>query len=383
MRAVDLDLNDEQRQLRDMIRRMAKEKLEPRAEEIDQTGEFPADIVALFRESDLFAIHFPVEYGGVGGGVFDLCLAVEEIAHASSDAAVILAGQALGSKLILLSGNEEQKNKYLPKIISGEWIPAFALTEAGAGSDNSAMKTSAKREGDNYVINGSKFFITHADVADVLTVFAKTDLSKGTDGISCFIVERDTLGLSIGKIEHKMANRGNHACEVIFENCKVPVANRVGKEGEGFLNAMRILTTSRPVTAARAVGLAQAALDHALKYVKERVQFGGPISKFQGVKFMLADMGMKIESARNMVYQAARLSDLKHEQAVFYASMAKCLASDAAMEVTINAVQLFGGYGYMREYPVERLMREAKLTQIVEGANQIQRIVIARELLKD
>jgi alkylation response protein AidB-like acyl-CoA dehydrogenase len=220
-------------------------------------------------------------------------------------------------------------------------------------------------------------------VADVFTVFAKTDLNKGTNGISCFIVEKGTPGLSIGKIEHKMANRGNHACEVIFDNCKVPLANRVGEEGEGFLNAMRILTTSRPVTAARAVGLAQAALDHALEYVKGRVQFGGPISKFQGVKFMLADMGMKIESARNMVYQAARLSDRKHEQAVFYASMAKCLATDAAMAVTTDAVQLFGGYGYMRDYPVERLMREAKLTQIVEGTNQIQRIVISRELLKD
>lgn len=383
MRAVDLELNIDQILLRDTIRRMAKDKLEPRAAEIDETGEFPTDIVELFRENDIFAIHFPEEYGGVGGGVFDLCLAVEEIAHASSDAAVILASQALGSKLILLAGNEEQKTKYLPKIISGEMLPAFALTEPGAGSDNSAIKSTARREGDYYVLNGTKCFITHADVADVFTVFAKTKNEQGIDEPSCFIVEKGTPGLSIGKTEHKMANKGNHACDVIFDNCKVPVSNRVGKEGEGFVNAMKILTTSRPVTAARAIGLAQAALDQALAYTKERVQFGSPISKFQGIKFMLADMGMKIESARNMVYQAAKLADQKHEKAVLYAAMAKCLATDAAMDVTVDAVQLFGGYGYMRDYPVERMMREAKLTQIVEGTNQIQRVVIARELLKD
>lgn len=380
-----IPLTEEQQMLQAMVRRMAREKLKPRAAEIDNTGEFPWDIVELFRENGLFGIHFPEEYGGSGGGVVDLCLAVEEVAQGCSDAAVILAGQALGSKLILLSGSEEQKRKYLPKIASGEFIPAFALTEPGAGSDNVSMQSRAVRDGDYYVINGRKIFITHADVADIFTLFAKTDPEKKARGISAFIIEKGTPGLGIGKIEKKMAHKGNHACEVILEDVRVPKENLVGEEGQGFMEAMKILTTSRPVTAARAVGLAQAALDEAVAYAKTRVQFGQPIANFQGIQFMLADMAIKIEAARQLVYNAAFLADkdYKSKEAQRASSIAKCFATDTAMEVTCDAVQVFGGYGYMREYPVERLMREAKVTQIVEGTNQIQRVVIARSLLED
>ncbi|TDA68767.1 MAG: acyl-CoA dehydrogenase [Clostridia bacterium] len=374
------ELTEEQVLLQKSVRRLAEEKLRPRAAEVDREGGFPWDFLLAFREAGLCGIALPEEYGGTGS-VLCYCLALEQIGRVCSLAAMILAGQALGSKLLVLAGSREQKEKYLPKVAQGGYVPAFALTEPQAGSDVASIQTRARYQDGSYVIDGRKCFISHADVADFLAVFAKTEPAAGAKGISAFIVDKGTPGLAIGKIEKKMAYNGSSTCEVIFDGCRIPSHNLVGEEGKGFDYAMSILLTSRPGTAARSVGLAQGAMEEALEYARSRQQFGRPIGEFQGVQFMLADMSIKIEAARQLVYKAASLVDAHDPEAITYVSMAKCLASDTAMEVTTNAVQIFGGYGYMRDFPVERMMREAKLTQIAEGTNQIQRSIIARSLL--
>lgn len=385
------DLTEEQRMFRDTIRRMAQEKIAPRAAEVDRTDQFPWDILNLFRENNLMGLAFPEEYGGSGADLMTICLAAEEIGRVSLAIAMIIGQQELAALPILLGGTEEQKKKYVPQLASGEQMAAFALTEPGAGSDNASMTTKAILDGDHYVINGTKCFITNGDNAHVVTLFAKTDLSaKGVSGISAFIVEKGTPGFSVGKLEDKMGTRGVAAAELIFEDCKVPKENLLGgKEGLGFYVAMMTLDCTRPMVGAFAVGLAQGALDHAIKYAKERVQFGKPIAKFQGIQWKLADMAIEIEAARQLVYHAACIVDRdRKDTAKFGKEMtvlgaaAKCFASDIAMRVVIDAAQVFGGYGYMKDYPMERFIRDARLMQVVEGTNEIQRIVIASRLLE-
>ncbi len=329
----------------------------------------------------------PEEYGGTGFGLPSVCLAVEEIARASGSAALIIAAQELGLMPVLVAASEEQKKKYLPRVASGEHIIAFALTEPDAGSDAGGMKSTAIRDGDKYILNGSKCFITNGGLADVYTVFAKTDPSKGLKGISAFIMEKDTPGFTVGKKEKKMGIRGSQTCELSFENCPIPAENLLGKEGDGFKYAMMTLDRTRPVVGAQALGIAQGALDYAVKYSKERVQFGKPIATFQGLQFMMADMVTKVEAARQLIYKAAHLIENAAEnntsmnEISIFSSMSKLFASDTAMQVTTDALQILGGYGYMKEYPMERMMRDAKITQIYEGTNQIQRVVIAKCLL--
>jgi alkylation response protein AidB-like acyl-CoA dehydrogenase len=374
-------LVEEEQALIEAIRELAQERVKPRAAEIDRTGEFPWDMKALLAQQDILAMPFPSEYGGLGASELAVAMAIEELSRACATTGLILAVQQLGAMPILLGGNEEQKRKYIPPLASGEWLSAFALTEAGSGSDAAAMRTFAVRKGDKYILNGSKRFITNGGLAQVNSVMAITDPSKGTRGISAFIVEKDYPGFSVGRIEEKMGIKGSQTAELIFTDCEVPAENLLGREGDGFKLAMMTLDRTRTGIGAQAVGIAQGALDLAVEYAKQRVQFDQPIANFQGIQFMLADMATKVEASRLLVYNAAEMMDRGEPNFGKYSSMAKLFASDSAMQVTSDAIQILGGYGYIKEYPAERMLRDAKITQIYEGTNQIQRLVIARALL--
>lgn len=380
--AVSHVVEDEQA-LIEAVRELAQERVAPRAAEIDHTGEYPWDIKDLLAQQDIFAIPFPVEYGGLGVSKLAMVMAIEELSRCCATTGLMLAVQHLGATPIMLAGSEEQKRKYIPKLASGEWLAAFGLTEAGSGSDAAAMHTVAVRKGDKYILNGSKRFITNGGLAQVNTVTALTDPNSGTRGISFFIIEKGFPGFSTGRIEEKMGIKGSQTAELIFTDCEVPAENLIGREGEGFKIAMMTLDRTRPGIGAQAVGIAQGALDLAVAYAKQRVQFNKPIAELQGIQFMLADMATKTEASRLLVYNVAEMIDRGETNFSKYASMAKMFASDMAMEVTNDAIQVLGGYGYIKEYPAERMMRDAKITQIYEGTNQIQRLVIARSLLME
>src|SRR5579872_3502091 len=374
--------SEEEAMILDMVRTLVTERVAPRAAEIDDKGEFPWDIKELFAENDLLGIPFPAEHGGVGGSFLTYVKVVEEVAKACASSALIIAVLELGTLPILIAGNDEQKRRFIPKLASGEFLCAYALTEAGSGSDAAgSMKATAVRDGDAWVLNGGKIWITQGGVADVVTVFAVTDPSKGANGISAFLVEKGTPGFSVGKLEKKMGIRGSPTVELNFTDCRVPGANLLGAEGEGFKTAMKVLDKSRPGIAAQALGIAQGALDYATNYAKERIAFGKPISQLQGIQFMLADMRTEVEAARLLLYEAARKCDEGSPDVTLFAAMAKLKCGDVAMSVTTDAVQILGGFGYSTEYPVERMMRDAKITQIYEGTQQIQRVVIARKMV--
>jgi alkylation response protein AidB-like acyl-CoA dehydrogenase len=378
-------LTDEQREVRELVRTLARERIAPRAAEIDKSAEFPWDVVELFRENGLFGLMFEEEHGGVGASALLTLVAIEEVSKHCATSGLILAAQELGALAIKLVGSAEQKDRFLPKLASGEWLVAYALTEAGSGSDSAAMATEAKRDGDGYLLNGSKRFITNAGVAQLYTCFAKTDQTSRHRGISAFVVEADAPGFAVGRIEPKMGIKGSTTGEIFFDDCVVPAENRLGEEGEGFALAMRVLDRSRPGIAAQALGIAQGATDYAVEYAKGRETFGEPIGNHQLVAGLLADMGTRCEAARGMLYRTGQMIDdgVEGPELTRLSAMTKLFCSDAAMAVTTDAVQVLGGYGYMQEYPVERMMRDAKITQIYEGTNQIQRLVIAREMLRD
>ncbi|WP_028962211.1 acyl-CoA dehydrogenase family protein [Sulfobacillus thermosulfidooxidans] len=379
-------LTDEQQLFRETVRRLAEDKVKPRAQEIDESGEFPWDIVELFREYGLLGVAMPEEYGGGGADLLTFCIAVEEIARVCATSALIIAAQHLGAMPILIAGNTDQKRRYLPAIARGERLSAFALTEPEAGSDAGGTKTRAIREGDHYRLTGSKVFITNGGLAKTMVVFASTDPSQGTRGISAFIVELDQPGVMVGRIEKKMGIKGSQTAQLLFDNVLVDASNRLGDEGEGFKIAMRTLDRTRPGIAAQALGIAQGALDVALDYLYQRQQFGASLSQFEGLQFMVADMQTQIEASRQLLYRAAEIIETAgfeshaSKEVTRYSAMAKLMCSDTAMRVTTDAVQLLGGYGYIRDYPVERMMRDAKITQIYEGTNQIQRLVIFRNM---
>lgn len=380
---MPFQLTEEQQMLRDMVRKLAQNEIAPRAVEIDKTHEFPRENIKKMGELGLMGVPIPEEYGGAGCDFLSYIITIEEISRACASTGVILAVHtSVGTFPILYFGTEEQKQKYIPKLAAGEYIGAFALTEPGAGSDPANMKTTARLEGDYYIVNGSKIFITNGGVADVYCTFVVTDKEKGHKGITALLIDKDTPGFSIGKTEEKMGLHGSQTTELIFENARVPKENILGKEGEGFKVAMSLLDGGRIGIGAQGLGIAQAALDAAVAYAKERVQFGKPIAKQQAIQFMLADMATEVEAARCLVYRAARMREMGLPYSK-EASMAKRYATDAAMKVTTDAVQIFGGYGYCKEYPVERYMRDAKITQIYEGTNQIQRLVIAKHILAD
>jgi alkylation response protein AidB-like acyl-CoA dehydrogenase len=378
-------LTDEQGEIRDLVRELARERIAPRAAEIDETHEFPWDVVELFRDHELFGLFYDEQYGGTGTGTLLALVAIEEVSKVCATSGLILAVQELGSLGIKLAGTDEQKERWLPRLASGEWLCAYALTESGSGSDSAAMRSNARREGDEYVLNGSKRFITNAGVASLYTVFAKTDSEAGHSGISAFVVEADAPGLEVARLEPKMGIRGSTTGELVFEECRIPAENLLGEEGEGFKIAMRILDRSRPGIAAQGLGIAQGATDYALEYAKTRETMGQPIAQHQLVAAMLADMETKCEAARGLLYKFGQAADegLDGQELTKLSAMAKLYCTDVAMEVTTDAVQVLGGYGYISEYPLERMMRDAKITQIYEGTNQIQRLVIAREMLKE
>jgi alkylation response protein AidB-like acyl-CoA dehydrogenase len=371
----------EEKMLLDMVRDLAREKVAPRAAEIDATGEFPWDMKELLARQDILAMPFPEEYGGLGSSELSILMVIEELAKACATTSLLLCVQQLGSMPIKLAGTEEQKQRTFPKLATGEWLAAYALTEPGSGSDAGAMRTRAERRGDTYVLNGLKHFITNAGLAHINTVFAITDPeAPGARGISAFIVEDDRPGFRLGHIENKMGIRGSQTGELVFEDCVIPAENLLGKEGDGFKIALATLDRTRPGIAAQALGIAQGALDFAVQYAKQRVQFGQPIIANQGIQFMLADMDIQVEAARRLVYHVGELMDEGVANFGRESAIAKTFASDAAMQVTNDAIQVLGGYGYMKEFPVERMLRDAKITQIYEGTNQIQRLVIGRAL---
>jgi len=381
---MDIRLNEEQLMIRQTVRDLARDKIAPRAAEIDRSGEFPWDVVDLFREHDLFALPFPPEFGGLSGSALTLNVAIEEIAKVCATSALILTLQALGGYPIMLAGSEEQKRRLLPDLASGAKLGAYALSEPGAGSDPAAMETRAERHGDDYVITGSKIWISDGGIADTIVLFAKTDPTARAKGVSAFVLEdaQHLRGFNATTIHGKLGIRGSNTAELHLDEVVVSAANRLGKEGEGFRIAMKVLDRSRPGVAAQALGIAQGALDYAVGYAKERKQFGKAIGEFQGIQFMIADMEAQTSAARAVVYWASQLIDDHSPEVTHHAAIAKLLAGDAAMKVTTDAVQILGGYGYVNEYPVERMMRDAKITQIYEGTNQIQRVVIARDLLR-
>ncbi|MBU4176175.1 MAG: acyl-CoA dehydrogenase family protein [Actinobacteria bacterium] len=380
---MDYLLTEEQIMIRDLARQIAREKIKPVAAKYDEEGTFPWDIVKVLSDSDLFGIYIEEKYGGTGGGSMDLVIATEELSKACGGISLALAATALGTYPIILFGSDEQKQKYLPDIAKGKKLAAFALTEAGAGSDAAAVATTATKKGDHYVLNGTKQWITNGGEAEVYTVVASVDRSKGARGAATFIVEKGTEGFEFGKKEDKMGIRASATRELVFTDCKIPKENLLGKEGMGFIVAMKTFDQSRPGVASQALGIAQGALDLTVGYVKERRQFGKSISSFQGVQFMLADMATEIEAARALIYACARMIDAGAKKVSKDSAIAKVFASDMAMKVTTDCVQLFGGYGYMRDYPIEKYMRDAKITQIYEGTNQIQRSIIANALLKE
>jgi alkylation response protein AidB-like acyl-CoA dehydrogenase len=380
--AVDTySLTQEQLDFRDTIRQIVRERVAPRAAEIDAKAEYPWDIRRLFAEQDLLGLPFDEEHGGTGTGTLMLNVAVEEIARACASSALILMIQELGTLPIKLFGTEELKQRFLPRCASGEWTPAFALSEPEAGSDPGGMITRAERDGDEWVVNGTKNWITNLGVADFYVVFAKTDREAGRSrGISAFVVEADRPGFSVGKLEHKLGIKGSPTGQPIFEDVRIPAQNLIGEEGRGMSVALGTLDHSRLGVAAQAVGIAQGAIDHAVAYAHERRQFGRPIADFQGIQFKLADMETRTAAARELLYRACAKIDRHEPDRGKYSAMAKLFASDTAMAVTVEAVQVLGGYGYVSEYPVERYMRDAKITQIYEGTNEIQRLVIARTM---
>jgi len=373
---------DTQKEIRDLARRFAREKMKPVRAELDRTGEFPYELLKGMADLGLMGVYFPEEYGGLGGGIMEMCIVVEELCRVDGAAGLCYAACGLGAFPILVGGTDEQKKKYLPRLAAGE-LAAFAITEASAGSDSSNVKTRARRDGDSYVLNGTKQFITNGSVAKIYSVIASTNPMKGARGLSAFIIEDGTPGFTYGKIEDKMGIRCSKTAELVFQDCRVPAANLIGgKEGHGFIHTMRTFDRTRPGVGAQALGIAAGALDEALEYARTRIQFDVPIAHFQAVQVMLADMAIQVEASRTLIYAVARAADAGMKNTSAIASMAKVLASDTAMKVTTDAVQIFGGYGYMKEYPVEKMMRDAKITQIYEGTNQIQRLVIASELVK-
>ena len=376
-------LTEEQQMLKELTQKIVNEKIKPVAREYDESGEFPREIIKELAKADLFRIFVPEEYDGLGNKVLDLCIVVEELSKGCAGISASYAACALGTIPIILFGSESQKKKYLPKIASGEYLVAFALTEPEAGSDASNIQTQAKKEGDFYILNGTKHFITNGGEADIYVVIAMTDKTKGARGASAFIVEKNTPGFSFGKKEEKMGIRASATRELIFQDCKIPKENLLGREGLGFIITMKTFDYSRPGVGAQAVGIAQGAFDIALEYAHKRIQFSKPISSFQGIQWMLADMATKIEAARSLVYNVARFIDSGAKNFTKEAAMAKYYASEVAMEVTTKCVQILGGYGYMREYGVEKFMRDAKITQIYEGTNQIQLNEIASGLIKE
>jgi alkylation response protein AidB-like acyl-CoA dehydrogenase len=378
-------LTEEQREIRDLVRQLARERIAPRAAEIDESHEFPWDIVELFGDHELFGLFFAEEYGGAGTGTLLSLVAIEEVSKVCATSGLILATQELGSLALKLSGTAEQKEHWLPKLASGEWLCAYALTESGSGSDSAAMRTTARHDDGEYVLDGSKRFITNAGVAQLYTVFAKTDPAAGHAGISAFVVEADAAGFEVARLEPKMGIRGSTTGELVFDQCRIPAANLLGGEGEGFKVAMRVLDRSRPGIAAQGLGIAQGATDYALEYAKTRETMDKPIAQHQLVAAMLADMETKCEAARGLLYRFGQAVDegVEGPELTKLSAMAKLYCTDVAMEVTTDAVQVLGGYGYIQEYPLERMMRDAKITQIYEGTNQIQRLVIAREMLKE
>jgi len=380
---MNYGLTEKQEMIRDLCRQVAQEKMKPIREHYDEANEFPHEILKIFAQADLCGIYIEEKYGGLGGGVMDLSIAVEELSKVCSGIALSLAATALGTFPIILYGTDEQKQKYLPRIASGQSLAAFALTEANAGSDAGAIATTATKDGDDYILNGTKQWITNGGEAEIYSVVTKTDKSKGSRGASVFIVEKGMPGFTFGKKENKMGIRASATRELVFQDCRVPKANILGKEGLGFIVAMKTFDMSRPGVAAQALGIAAGALDEAVKYSRERRQFGKPICSFQGIQFMLADMATQVEAARALVYAAARYIDSGAKDVSKISAMCKLFASDTAMRVTTDAVQVLGGYGYMKEYPVEKMMRDAKITQIYEGTNQIQREVIGMNLIKE
>ena len=385
---MSYQLTEEQQMLKDTVSRIAKEQIAPGAVLRDEEAKFPWDMVKLLRENALFGADFPEKYGGSEMGLFSLCLVIEEIAKVCASTSVILLVHELGTMPIMLGGNDEQKAKYFPKLASGENLIAFGLTEPNAGSDVSGLKTKAVRDGDEYVLTGTKTFISHADIADVICIAARTDTSvPAHKGTGIFIVEKGAPGLSIGKHENKLGIRGSSTVEIILEDVRIPASNILMGEDKGFAILMKTLDITRIPVAVQAVGIAQGALDYAVRYTKERAQFGKPLFSFQGLQWMMADMATQTEAARQLTYKAAtafeRLPknlDRVPKELIRSSAMAKLFAGDTAMKVTTDAVQLLGGYGYVKEYPVERMMRDAKITQIYEGTSQIQKIIIASTL---
>lgn len=380
---MDYFLSEEQIMIRDLARQIAKEKIVPVRAELDETGEFPWDIMKVLAQSDLFGLFIPEEHGGLGKGSFELCIAIEELSRACLGVSTTFAANALGTYPILLFGSSDQKKKYLPSIAAGKRLVAFGLTEANAGSDAGGTQTTAKLDGNEYIINGTKQWITNGGEAEIYTIIAITDRSKGHRGASAFVVEKGTPGFTFGKKENKMGIRASATTELIFDNCRVPKDNLIGKEGAGFLVAMKTLDSSRTGVGSQGVGVAQGAYEEAVKYAKKRVQFGHPIISFQAIQHMLADMATSIEAARALVYSVARFIDSGAKDVSKDSAMAKVFATDVAMKVTTDALQVAGGTGYMKEYPLEKMMRDAKILQIYEGTNQIQRNVIGQAIIKE
>ncbi len=376
-------LTEEQQMIVDTSRELAQSKIKPVRAQYDEEGIFPWDIVKEMAAADLMGLYIPQEFGGMGGGVFDLCLAVEELSKVCGGISLAMASTALGTFPLLLFGSEAQKKKYLPDIAAGRKLAAFGLTEAGAGSDAGNMQTTAVRDGDDYVLNGTKQWITNGGEAETYTVIAMTNKAKGSRGATAFIVEKGTPGFTFGKKENKMGIRASATRELVFSNCRVPAANVLAKEGMGFIVAVNTLYNSRPGVAAQALGIAAGAVEEAVVYARQRVQFGQPIASIQAVQHMLADMATQVEAARALVYATARTIDSGSKSFAKESAMSKLFASDVAMRVTTDAVQILAGYGYMKEYPVEKMMRDAKITQIYEGTNQIQRNEIALQLIKE
>ncbi|MFD8082923.1 acyl-CoA dehydrogenase family protein [Kitasatospora sp. NPDC059722] len=381
--AADFDLfriSEEHGMLREAVRGLAEAKIAPFAAEVDEQGRFPQEALEALQGNDLHAVHVPEEYGGAGADALATVIVIEEVARVCASSSLIPAVNKLGSLPVQLSGSEELKAKYLGALARGEGMFSYCLSEPEAGSDAAGMRTRAVRDGDFWVLNGVKRWITNAGVSEFYTVMAVTDPDKRSKGISAFVVEKGDAGVSFGAPEKKLGIKGSPTREVYFDNVRIPADRMIGAEGTGFATAMRTLDHTRVTIAAQAVGIAQGALDYAKGYVQERRQFGKAIAEFQGVQFMLADMAMKLEAARQLTYAAAAKSQRGDGDLTFFGAAAKCFASDAAMEITTDAVQLLGGYGYTRDYPVERMMRDAKITQIYEGTNQVQRIVMARNL---
>ncbi|MBO4548792.1 MAG: acyl-CoA dehydrogenase family protein [Abditibacteriota bacterium] len=383
---MDYLLTEYQQELKAVCKEFAETEIKPYSAEYDEKNEFAWPIVRKMAQADIFRILIPDEYDGMAGDapIMNMAVATEELSKVDGAISLAFAATGLGTFPILISGNEEQKAKYLPMIASGEHLAAFGLTEANAGSDVAGMQTKAVEDGDYYILNGTKQWITNAGEADIYSVFAVTDPSRGARGISAFIVEKGTEGFTFGKKENKLGIRASATRELVFQDCRIHKSQMLGRKGTGFITAMKTFDQSRPGVAAQAVGIAAGALDYAVKYSTERIQFGAPIHNNQGLRFLLADMGMRVEAARALVYSVARYIDAcKGEKTTTYSAMAKCFASDMAMSVTTDAVQVLGGYGYMKEYPVEKMMRDAKITQIYEGTNQIQRDEIGRGLVQE